>query len=190
MIETPLDEVFDVNGWDLAKALRLLVKGNAVITEWLRSPIVYDGQSTFRDELLDLAGAISDRRLPVRHHLHVGRRQLARDEVLPKRFLYALRSATTLRWLRDHPELALPPMDLPTLLLESTSPLGVQDAAAQLIETKRVSRELEPGSVPDVLQRFVAAEFSLAEPIAEESHEDRESAWRAADDFFAGHISR
>jgi RNA repair pathway DNA polymerase beta family len=28
VIELPADEIFDVNGWDLAKALRLLLKGN------------------------------------------------------------------------------------------------------------------------------------------------------------------
>lgn len=33
VIETPLDKVFDVNGWDLIKALRLLVKGNGTVTE-------------------------------------------------------------------------------------------------------------------------------------------------------------
>ena len=40
VIETPLDAVLDVNGWELGKALKLLLKGNAVIIEWLRSPIV------------------------------------------------------------------------------------------------------------------------------------------------------
>ena len=30
VIETPLDGLLDVNGWDVAKALRLIVKGNAV----------------------------------------------------------------------------------------------------------------------------------------------------------------
>jgi predicted nucleotidyltransferase len=38
VIELPADEIFDVNGWDLAKAPRLLLKGNAVVTEWLTSP--------------------------------------------------------------------------------------------------------------------------------------------------------
>src|ERR1700761_4265874 len=47
--ETPPDHIFDVNGWDLVKGVRLLVKGNAVITEWLRSPIVYAGDADFRD---------------------------------------------------------------------------------------------------------------------------------------------
>ena len=48
VIETPLDAVFDVNGWDLAKAVRLVVTGNAVASEWLRSPIVYPGDALFR----------------------------------------------------------------------------------------------------------------------------------------------
>src|ERR1700753_208647 len=39
VIETPLDGLLDVNGWDVTKALRLIVKGNAVVIEWLRSPI-------------------------------------------------------------------------------------------------------------------------------------------------------
>jgi predicted nucleotidyltransferase len=33
VIETPLDGLLDVNGWDVAKALRLILKGNAVVIE-------------------------------------------------------------------------------------------------------------------------------------------------------------
>src|ERR1700757_32936 len=36
VIEFPIEDDLDANGWDLAKALRLLLKGNAVIIEWLR----------------------------------------------------------------------------------------------------------------------------------------------------------
>src|SRR5580698_6695076 len=49
VIETPLEGDLDVSGWDLAKAIKLLLKGNAVIIEWLTSPIVYDGDARFRD---------------------------------------------------------------------------------------------------------------------------------------------
>ena len=52
VIETPLDKVFDVNGWDVIKAVRLLVKGNATVTEWLRSPIIYSGDESFREGML------------------------------------------------------------------------------------------------------------------------------------------
>jgi predicted nucleotidyltransferase len=33
VIELAANAVFDVNGWDLAKALRLLIKGNAVVID-------------------------------------------------------------------------------------------------------------------------------------------------------------
>lgn len=54
VIETPLDGLLDVNGWDLGKAVRLATAGNATVGEWLRSPHVYDGDAAFRDALLDL----------------------------------------------------------------------------------------------------------------------------------------
>ena len=41
VIELPIDGVFDIGGWDLQKALRLLIKPNPVIMEWIRSPITY-----------------------------------------------------------------------------------------------------------------------------------------------------
>lgn len=51
VVETPLDAVLDVNGWDLAKVVRLILKGNAAPLEWLRSPIVYMGDEAFRERL-------------------------------------------------------------------------------------------------------------------------------------------
>lgn len=71
VIETPLDPVFDLNGWDLGKAIKLLLKGNAVILEWLRSPIVYRGEAWFRSELLEFAEQYASRDLIARHHLHI-----------------------------------------------------------------------------------------------------------------------
>lgn len=73
VIEMPLADDLDINGWDLGKAIRLLAKGNAVI-EWLMSPIVYGADLRFRDEFLSLAHRVSDRNLVARHYLHLGER--------------------------------------------------------------------------------------------------------------------
>ena len=40
VIEWQLDEVLDINGWDLKKTLRQFVKGNATLFEWSGSPII------------------------------------------------------------------------------------------------------------------------------------------------------
>jgi len=52
VIETPLEDNLDVHGWDIAKALKLLLKGNAVVIEWLTSPITYTADKRFRLRLL------------------------------------------------------------------------------------------------------------------------------------------
>ena len=40
-MEGQLDDVFDINGWDVKKALRLLYKSNPTVFEWCASPIIY-----------------------------------------------------------------------------------------------------------------------------------------------------
>jgi len=179
VIETPLDHVFDVNGWDLAKAVKLMTKGNATALEWLRSPIVYTGDSAFRDRMLAFADEVVDRDLILRHYLHVAQQRFAAGSSL-KQFFYALRPAAALRWLADHPQAALPPMDLPTLLAESSVSDEVRDAARELIAAKAVTRELGSGSRPPVLLRFVDEELQRAERH-DEAVASRDSAAGLAD---------
>jgi predicted nucleotidyltransferase len=54
VIEGPIDEVKDFVGWDLQKALKLLMKGNAPLIEWLHSPIVYRDNLWLRENLTKL----------------------------------------------------------------------------------------------------------------------------------------
>lgn len=55
VIEGPIDEVKDFVGWDLQKALKLLMKGNAPLIEWVRSPIVYKDNPWLRENLVKLS---------------------------------------------------------------------------------------------------------------------------------------
>ncbi|MFF3064008.1 DNA polymerase beta superfamily protein [Oerskovia sp. NPDC057915] len=164
VIETPLDPVLDVNGWDLVKAVRLLVKGNATLVEWLASPIVYRGDAVFRDELLALAEVVVDRAALVRHYAHVGAGQHALwadgGRGLKKAF-YALRPAAVLRWLRVQPG-STPPMDLRTLLVQGEAPDVLREAVDELVALKAVTREMGSGAVPEVVSRFVSDELGLA----------------------------
>lgn len=53
VIELPIDDILDINGWDLQKTLRLLYKSNPTLFEWFSSPIVYQ-ETEFADKLRDL----------------------------------------------------------------------------------------------------------------------------------------
>lgn len=41
VIELPLNDLLDITGWELTKALRLFRKSNPPLMEWLKSGIVY-----------------------------------------------------------------------------------------------------------------------------------------------------
>jgi hypothetical protein len=167
VIETPLQEDLDINGWDLAKALRLLVKGNATIIEWLTSPIIYHADSELRSGMLDLARTLADRDLVARHYLHLGERQrrayFADEKAVPiKKIFYALRPASALRWLRQHPGAAVAPMHFPTLMEECAPPADVAAIAADLIARKALTRELGSAPLPPAIGAFIDAEFAAA----------------------------
>ena len=190
VIETPLVGDMDVNGWDLSKALRLLLKGNAVVVEWLQSPIVYEGDAWFREALLEFAEEWLDRGRVALHCLHLGRRQKKlhlddQPDAPLKKVFYALRPAAALRWLRLHPEAAVAPMHFPTLLAESEPPAELNALVADLIARKAVTRESGLGAIPPMLRAFIEAELEAGESLASSTRAADARAMAAADALFA-----
>ena len=172
VIELPLEGDLDVNGWDLAKALRLLLKGNAVIVEWLRSPLIYRGQAWFRDGLLEFARHAASREAIGRHYLHLGERQrrvyFGDDTcVAQKKIFYALRPAATLRWLRVHPTEAIAPMHFPTLMEECDPPTALREEVSDLLKRKAMTRELGTAPLSPALASFIDSEFERARGVFE-----------------------
>ena len=167
VIETPLVGDLDVNGWDLGKALKLMLKGNAVIIEWLKSPIIYRGDAEFRDAFLALAEQHSHPTLIARHYLHLGERQRNtyfsdHKHVAIKKLFYALRPAAALRWMRVNGMVRLPPMHFPALMAECDAPSEVAAMVADLLAKKAETRELGTGLLPDAIRDFIDGEFAAA----------------------------
>jgi predicted nucleotidyltransferase len=167
VIELPLDDDLDANGWDLGKALRLLLKGNAVIVEWLRSPVIYRGQEWFRDSFLEFARDAASREAIGRHYLHLGERQRRvyfgdGTSVAQKKIFYALRPAAALRWLRMRPTEAVAPMHFPTLMAECDPPAALREEVAGLMRRKALTRELGAAPLSPAVASFIDSEFERA----------------------------
>ncbi len=196
VIETPLEGDLDVNGWELGKAIRLLAKGNAVIIEWLMSPIVYGADRQFRDEFLDLARRIGDCTLIARHYLHLGERcraaWLPEGEAVPrKKIFYALRPAAVLRWLRHQPSEVIAPMHLPALMADCELPAGLASIIAGLIERKGAATERGGELVPDAVVGFIDGEFELAREVLPKREARSDAGARDdAEAFFRGTLRR
>jgi predicted nucleotidyltransferase len=167
VVELPIDLPFDINGWDLTKALQLLLKANPVLLEWLQSPIRYRWNDETCEKLLALA-AKSQHLLPARYHyLRLGQRQWScfvedKEEVQLKKYFYVLRPALALRWLRLSPD-RLPPMNLAELRSGTELPEDTSLLLDDLIARKAETREMGQGKRMDVLDRLIEEEFAKAE---------------------------
>jgi uncharacterized protein len=196
VIETPLIGDLDVNGWDLGKALKLMLKGNAVIIEWLQSPVIYQGEARFRDEFLSLTHRLANSTLIGRHYLHLGERQRQTyfgdgKEVALKKLFYALRPAATLRWMRMHEGETIAPMHFPTLMSECAPPHDVDALVKELLEKKAETRELGKGPLPVSIVEFVDHEFSAARAMFDQGRVAlTQAAKLEAADFFRATVRR
>ncbi|MFM7429016.1 MAG: DNA polymerase beta superfamily protein [Flammeovirgaceae bacterium] len=124
VIELPINEVLDINGWELRKALRLLRKSNAPVFEWLQSPIIYQADAVFQSDVQQLMKEYFSPRSMLHHYLsmagNVIKNELSSDEVKLKKYFYALRPLLASCWIVDRKE--IPPMEFGKLriLLDSS----------------------------------------------------------------------
>jgi predicted nucleotidyltransferase len=146
VIETPIEGDMDINGWDIRKMLTLMLKSNAVASEWLASPIRYRPDHPTVARIAALADAIFDPRGIGYHYAHLGQRAVDRrlegDEAIPvKHYFYGLRPALAIRALRLNP-VRRPPMNLRRLMEESDLALSLSAIIEELVEAKSRTREL------------------------------------------------
>ncbi|HEX8420471.1 MAG TPA: nucleotidyltransferase domain-containing protein [Sphingomonas sp.] len=182
VIETPLDGLLDVSGWDVGKALKLVVGGNAVAIEWLRSPVVYRAEAGFVQRLTDFADTFAPLATVRHHYRHLAVRQLAlpREKRAMKKIFYALRPAAALRWMRIHPGL-LPPMHLPALIDGIDLAPAVRAEIDRLLEAKAQTRELGEALMPQILADLIEHEIDATEQA---TAIERPGALEAADTLF------
>jgi uncharacterized protein len=170
VIETPIEDEMDVNGWDLRKALHLVLKSNAVISEWMESPIVYRRDAAALKRLRGFADHMLNPRALTYHYLHLARRQVAaklsRERMALKRYFYALRPALALRFLRLQ-DGRRPPMHLKALIDGRDLPVATIKVIERLVAAKSRTRELGSGPRIPALDRLIAAEIAAAGSVGE-----------------------
>ena len=73
VIERPISDQLDINGWDLKKALNLFRKSNPPLLEWLQSPIQYMEQYGVTEQIRQLSPLTFSPRSSMYHYLHMAK---------------------------------------------------------------------------------------------------------------------
>ncbi|NBI27871.1 nucleotidyltransferase domain-containing protein [Chengkuizengella marina] len=145
VIELPIDDLLDINGWDLQKALKLFKKSNPPLLEWLQSDIVYSESFTTAQKIRNLVSVSFSPKSCLHHYLNMAkgnfRDYLQENEVKIKKYFYVLRPLLACKWmeLKQSP----PPLKF-EFLVSSLVPEGqLKEQIFELLHKKKTGEELD-----------------------------------------------
>lgn len=168
VIELPIDDLLDVNGWDLRKSLRLMKKSNPVLLEWLSSPIVYREDVAAMAAYRSLAQDFYQSTACLHHYLHMAkgnfREYLQGEIVWLKKYFYVLRPVLACLWIECG--LGVVPMAFDDLVAGVVKDEELKGSIAKLTELKRSGAEMDKGSRIAVIHSFLELEIARLTEVA------------------------
>jgi predicted nucleotidyltransferase len=155
VIEVPINDELDINGWDIDKTLRLLHKSNPTVFEWFSSPIIYQ-TSALADQFRPIMQKYFSSKAGLWHYLHMAegnyRDYLRGEMVRAKKYFYVLRPILACKWILEK---GTPPPMLFAELVKSELPDDLSETVYQLLDLKMNSPEIKEIPRIDQLNRYL-----------------------------------
>ncbi|GAA3943844.1 nucleotidyltransferase domain-containing protein [Litoribacillus peritrichatus] len=168
VIEYPIVDEIDINGWDVRKALQLMWKSNPAIVEWLKSPIVYRDDQIFapmaRNALEDLysveKGIYHYRNMAMNNY----REHLNKETVTLKKYFYVLRALLSILWLEKYQSTA--PIEFSALRSLISDRRALNQTIDELLVQKRSGQETEKAPPIPILTAFISEQLTRLEQLS------------------------
>ena len=195
-IEWQLDEVLDINGWDLRKALLAFGKGNPNVMEWANSPIIYRKASEW-DALRAAAMGYFSEKSALCHYYGTANSTLhgflSGDMVRYKKYFYALRPLLCCRWIERYH--SVPPMEFEKLLTMFSEPDDVltqelYDAIQELLRRKAETEEKDLNPQMPAVISFIREECVRQKRISDAAADDHRRDYSELNEAFRAVVWR
>ena len=184
VIEWQLDEVLDINGWDLKKALLQFARGNATLFEWSGSPIVYRTTPEWK-KITEVSKQYFSEKSAVYHYYGTANKTyheyLTGDKVRYKKYFYALRPLMASMYIEEK---HMAPPVLFDDLLKMNIPAELRTAIDELLEIKKRTTEKEENPQLPVIKSFIETEIEKQKEIADSLPDDHNKDLSALDRLF------
>ncbi|MGG4141687.1 nucleotidyltransferase domain-containing protein [Paenibacillus algorifonticola] len=186
VIERPISDMLDINGWDLKKALNLFRKSNPPLLEWLQSPINYLEETTVAEQIRELLPASFSPRSSIYHYLHMAkgnfREYLQGDQVKIKKYFYVLRPVLACQWVEERG--TVPPLLFEELVHELLPDSPLKCEVLTLLERKKAGIELDLEPKISVINDFLARRIAYYEEVAKHAPASVQKQDQALDELF------
>mgnify|MGYP001793103740 FL=1 len=170
VIELPIEGDWDINGWDIRKALDLLIKPNPVMLEWLSSPIRYRWDDEICDRLNAFAAKTTYGESCLHHYRNIAQKQWDKHvgdnpDVALKKYFYILRPDLAICWIRQNVDVQ-PPMNLQALVEGLDIAPSLVSEIERLLELKAVAKEVGRGDRIAEVDAFIHEQIEWASVVA------------------------
>ncbi len=167
VIEYPITDEIDLNGWDLRKALRLFWKSNPAFVEWIQSPIDYINRGSFKADAFNALPKIYSVDRGIHHYRSMAKTNYRgyprADQVPLKKYFYALRPLLAVKWLESSGTPA--PIEFERLLeMIGDRPSLLKDIH-RLLDLKRAAPEMGLSAPVPSINKFIESELARLENI-------------------------
>lgn len=171
VIDLPIEDtsvgLLDMGGWDIRKTLRLLIKSNPVIWEWLQSPICY-GCNLDLSEYRNIIDAFFSPITACHHYLSICRNTMSQalngSTAKVKKYFYMLRPLLSASWIERYQ--SIPPMELDLLLPLLDDQPEIKIAIFGLQERKLLINEQVPIPRIAMIDDYLGSELERLQEAA------------------------
>lgn len=184
VIEWQLDEVLDINGWDLKKTLRQFCRSNAALFEWSNSPVVYQTTELWKQIYDELKNCFSEKAAAYHYYGTANStflRYLQGETLKYKKYFYALRPLLAGKYIQ---QFHCPPPVLFDDLMKMDMPDQLHMGIKELLEIKKRSDESETGRQIPVVRDFIINEVARRKDYVEAIADDRKNEWKKLNNLF------
>ncbi|WP_339221577.1 nucleotidyltransferase domain-containing protein [Paenibacillus sp. FSL H8-0332] len=169
VIERPINNMLDISGWDLRKALKLFHKSNPPLLEWLQSPIQYAEKFSVAEQLSGISPYTFSPKSCMYHYLNMAkgnyRDYLQGEQVKIKKYFYVLRPVLACEWIHRYGE--MPPMAFEVLVDRLIPRDGeLWHVVQQLLARKKLGEELDLEPRLSAINEYLEEQLKVLEQIA------------------------
>lgn len=177
-LEWELNEVLDINGWDLNKALQHFHKSNATLFEWGASPVVYYSTYEWKELYENTAKQYFSAKAALYHYYGTANKNykeyLMGDMVKYKKYFYVLRPVLACKWIEQR---KCPPPVLFADLARAVLEKDMKPVVEGLLREKVNMSENDKAPKIDILNQYIEKNLVYFKTLASQMQDDRTPGW-------------
>lgn len=184
VIEWQLDDVLDINGWDIQKALILLHKSNPTLFEWNSSPIIYRTTNEWQ-QISTVINRFFVAKSGLYHYLSTAksnyREYLKGETVRLKKYFYVLRPLLACKWILAQ---GTPPPMLFRTLMDACLDEDIKPDVEKLLDMKMNTPEIGEGKRFDRINEYLDRSIADIENSIAALPTEKPNGWDELNELF------